>query len=274
MLHCRMSRARLAGTAHSRRLHTRLPPRPSATPMKPILILQHLSADGPAYFGTWLARQGVPVDVRNTEAGDLYPAHLRDHAALAVLGGEMSANDPLPSLRRAEDLIRQAMDAGQPVIGHCLGGQLMARALGARVVDSPAPEVGWHAVQPLPGAAARHWFGAADEARAEPLTVFQWHYEAFELPPGATGLARSDACPHQAFAIGPHLAMQFHVEVDAAKVRHWAAADDPRWQAACERHPTVHGPQALMDGLARELAAHQALADRIYARWLAAVPRS
>ena len=236
--------------------------------MKPILILQHLSADGPAYLGTWLQRQGVPFEVRNTEAGDAFPDHLRDHAALAVLGGEMSANDPLPALRRAEDLIRQAMAAGQPVIGHCLGGQLMARALGARVADAPAPEVGWHPIELLPGPASRHWFGDRRQA-----TVFQWHYEAFELPPGAQWLARSAACPHQAFAIGPHLGMQFHVEVDAAKVRGWAAADDARWRAACALHPTVHGPQRLLGELARELPAHQALADHVYARWLAAVPR-
>jgi len=236
--------------------------------MKPILVLQHLGTDGPAHFGTWLQRQGVPYEVRNTEAGEAFPDHLREHAALAVLGGEMSANDPLPSLRRAEDLIRQAMDSGRPVIGHCLGGQLMARALGARVVDAPAPEVGWHRIERLPGERPRHWLGDDDA-----VTVFQWHYEAFELPPGAERLARSAACPHQAFAIGPHLGMQFHVEVDAAKVRGWAAADDARWRAACARHPTVQGPAALHEGLARELPAHQALADRVYARWLASVPR-
>lgn len=236
--------------------------------MKPILILQHLSADGPAYLGTWLRRQGVAFEVRNAEAGEDFPAHLRDLAALAILGGEMSANDPLPFLRAAEDLVRQAVAAGQPVIGHCLGAQLMARALGARVIEAPAPEVGWHTVQLLDGASARHWFGERAQA-----TVFQWHYEAFELPPGAECLARSADCPLQAFAIGPHLGLQFHIEVDADKLRTWAAADDPRWRAACARHPSVQGPQALADGLVRELPAHQALADRLYARWLSGVPR-
>ena len=98
--------------------------------MKPVLILQHLSGDGPGYLGAWLARQGVAFEVRNTEAGDDYPARIDGYAGLAVLGGAMSANDDLPSLRRAEDLIRQAMQQDRPVIGHCLGGQLMARALG------------------------------------------------------------------------------------------------------------------------------------------------
>lgn len=236
--------------------------------MKPILILQHLSADGPAYFGTWLQRQGVPVDLRNTEAGQAYPADLSGHAALAVLGGEMSANDPLPSLRQAEQLILEAMSKGLPVIGHCLGGQLMARALGARVLDAPAPEVGWHRVTLADSAAARHWFGARRDA-----TVFQWHYEAFEWPPGAEALASSPACPQQAFAIGPHLAMQFHLEVDADKIRHWSFETSPRWADAQRRWASVQGGAAIRDRLTRELAGHQALADQLYDRWLQGVAR-
>ncbi len=238
--------------------------------MKPILILQHLSGDGPAYLGQWLQRQGVAVDVRNAQAGDAYPRHLRDHAALAVLGGEMSANDPLPTLRQAEDLIRDAMQRQRPVIGHCLGGQLMARALGARVAASPAPEVGWQPMQRQPSRVAEDWLGAATQ-----FTVFQWHFEAFDLPPGAQSLARSTACPHQAFALGPHLAMQFHVEVDADKLGRWSAEEGPRWQQARAEHPaTVQSGAAMRDGMAALLPAHQALADRIYGRWLAGVSRS
>lgn len=248
--------------AHSRRI-IRTSPR-----MKPVLILQHLSADDPAWFGAWLQQQGVPFEVRNTEAGQDYPAHLREHSALAVLGGEMSANDPLPSLRRAEALINEAMAAGQPVIGHCLGGQLMARALGVRVLDSPAPEVGWQPLDVADSDLARRWFGPVRQA-----TVFQWHYEAFELPPGAERLAGSPACGNQAFAIGPHLAMQFHIEVDAAKVTRWSLEDSARWQQAQALHPTVQSAQALRAGLLTELAAHQALADRLYRRWLQGVPR-
>lgn len=236
--------------------------------MKPVLILQHLSADDPAWFGTWLQQQGVPFEVRNSEAGHDYPAHLREHSALAVLGGEMSANDPLPSLRHAEALILEAMAAGQPVIGHCLGGQLMARALGVRVVDSPAPEVGWQPLTVADSDAARHWFGPVRQA-----TVFQWHYDAFELPAGAQRLAGSDACTNQAFAIGPHLGLQFHIEVDVAKVTRWSLEDSPRWQQAQARHPTVQGAAALRAGLQTDLAAHQTLADRLYRRWLEAVRR-
>jgi GMP synthase (glutamine-hydrolysing) len=232
--------------------------------MKPALILQHLSSDGPAYLASWLHRQGVPFEVRNTEAGQDYPATLDGYGALAILGGEMSANDPLPSLRQAERLFLQATERGVPTLGHCLGGQLMARALGATVGASPAPEIGWQpwtvaADEPL----AHAWFGSAPPAR-----VCHWHYEAFTLPRGAVHLAGSGACPHLAFAVGPHLAMQFHVEVDATKLARWAAEDSPEYFATLAEHPsTVQPGVAMLDAAA--LAAQQALADRIYARWLA-----
>lgn len=211
----------------------------------------------------------MPVDCRNTQAGDEYPERLHGHSALAVLGGEMSANDPLPSLRQAEGLILQAMDAGKPVIGHCLGGQLMARALGARVVDSPRPEVGWQRVEVLPEPEARRWFG-----RSGGFTVYQWHYEAFEMPAGARRLARSPACPQQAFAIGAHLGMQFHVEVDAEKVDRWSREEVERWGTARRASPaTVQDGEAMRAAMAVELPGHQALARQLYGHWLAGVPR-
>jgi GMP synthase (glutamine-hydrolysing) len=233
--------------------------------MAPVLILQHLSGDGPAYLATWLQAQGIAFEARNTEAGDAFPDDLHGRAAVAVLGGEMSANDDLPSLRRAEHLIRQAVDQGVPVLGHCLGGQLMARALGARVVDSPRPEVGWHRIDVPPSTTARHWFG--DVAEQGHATVFQWHFEAFDLPPGAEAIAGNVACPHQAFAIGPHLAMQFHVEVDEEKLRRWVAEDGPRHRQAQQLHATVHGSRRMLDDTGRCLAVQQRLADAVYARW-------
>ena len=200
--------------------------------MKPVLVLQHLSADGPAYLGQWLAGRAVLVDVRNTEAGDAYPETLAAHGALAILGGEMSVNDPLPSLRRAEALFREALRDDIPTLGHCLGGQLMARALGARIGDSLAPEVGFHQMHLRPGAAGEAWFGPPS-----PQPVFQWHYEAFDLPAGAQWLATSAACRHQAFAVGPHLAMQFHIELDAEKLDRWSLDDGERFRHALAASP-------------------------------------
>src|SRR2546423_10338948 len=234
----------------------------TASLMKPVLVLQHLSADGPAYLATWLQRHGRPFEVFNSELGQEFPADIRGYGALAVLGGEMSANDPLPSLRAAERLIIDAMEADVPVLGHCLGGQLMARALGAPVVDSPAPEIGWHPVQLLPHDDTPQWFGEGGDA-----VVFQWHYDAFELPEGATPLARSDACPHQAFSVGPHLAMQFHVELDELKLVAWTTGHDERFFAAATA-PTVQTAAQMLAGTPQHMAAQQRMADRIYARWL------
>ena len=241
-----------------------MPPHPfEDLTMKPILVLQHLSSDGPAYLATWMQRHELSFEVRNTEAGEACPEHMDAYSALAILGGEMSANDPLPSLRRAELLILDAMARGRPVIGHCLGGQLMARALDARVGPSPAPEVGWHRMSLHDHPCARDWFGEGDIG-----PVFQWHEEAFELPPGATPLAGSDACTHQAFAIGPHLAMQFHVEVDEEKLRRWSMLDSAAYRSLQQRHATVHSGAAMREAMALHLPVQQALADRIYARWL------
>lgn len=234
--------------------------------MKPVLVLQHLSADGPAFLATWLRQRGLPYAVFNTEAGQDFPVDMAPYAALAILGGEMSANDALPSLRQAEALVLQAMDRGLPVIGHCLGGQLMARALGARVVAAPAPEIGWQPLTVHDSATAAAWFGAPG-----PRTVFQWHFEAFELPAGAERLAGSAASPQQAFALGPHLAMQFHVELDAEKLGRWVQDDGERYHAALRMHSSVQTREAMRAGQHSHLQAHQALAERLYLRWLQGV---
>jgi GMP synthase-like glutamine amidotransferase len=148
--------------------------------MQPVLILQHLNTDGPAYLQTWLQAQGLAHEVFNTQAGQDFPVSLGGYGALAILGGEMSANDDLPSLRRAEALFLQAVQTGVPTLGHCLGGQLMARALGAAVTASPAPEIGWQALQVHSAPEGQAWFGPAGEQH-----VYHWHSETFGLPPGA-----------------------------------------------------------------------------------------
>jgi GMP synthase-like glutamine amidotransferase len=176
----------------------------------------------------------------------------------------MSANDPLPFLRDAERLILQAMQAGIPVIGHCLGGQLMARALGARVQASPAPEIGWQPLQVLDDPVAAQWFGPPAQHH-----VMHWHYESFDLPPGARWLATSCACPHQAFSIGPHLGMQFHIEIDEAKLQRWLDEGDPAWSEALAQHAgSVQDKATILAHAAQRLQAHQRLADRLYGRWI------
>jgi GMP synthase-like glutamine amidotransferase len=231
-------------------------------PMAPILILQFMADDGPAYLGTWLRRRGIAFDVRRADEPLGFPERIDGYRALALLGGAMSANDDLPFIHTARRLIAQALRADVPMIGHCLGGQLMARSLGASVSASPQPEVGWHAMTRVDSPASEQWFG-----REPSPQVFQWHYEAFGLPTGAEPLAASSQCPHQAFAFGPHLAMQFHVEVDLEKIELWLSQRDRLYDEQQRIHATVHARQRIRDDSTRFLDAQQQLADRIYARW-------
>lgn len=232
--------------------------------MKPVLILQHQTPEHPAYLRTWLEQHNIPYQIFNSGAGDDFPASIEPYAALAVLGGGMSANDALLSNRQAEILILQAMRLDRPVIGHCLGGQLMTRALGGTIAQSPQPEIGWQPIEYKHNPEAVRWFGDNPTP-----TVIHWHYETFSIPEGAVLLASSAACPNQAWALGNNLAMQFHIEIDATKAQEWAGDEDPKWARAQAQYNTVQDSAEILAGIEPHLIAHQATANRIYQTWLA-----
>ena len=234
--------------------------------MAPVLILQHQTPERPAYLATWLDQHHVPFEIRCAGAGQEFPATIEPYSALAVMGGGMSANDPLLSNRQAEILVLQAMRLDRPVIGHCLGGQLMTRALGGTVGASPQPEIGWQPIEYEDDPLVAHWFGSNPTS-----TVIQWHYDAFTVPTGAVRLAGSAACPNQAWALGPHLAMQFHIEMDADKVHNWVQDDDLLWADAREKYASVQHSDAIVQGIESYLTQHQATADHIYRTWLSTI---
>jgi GMP synthase-like glutamine amidotransferase len=138
------------------------------------------------------------------------------------MGGPMSANDALPCLAEEIRILQAAANAGKPILGVCLGAQLIAKALGARVYRNRVKEIGWFPVYWTAEAAQDALFGGVPN----PETVFHWHGETFDLPPGAQLLAWSDACSHQAYRVGRNIyGLQFHLEVTPRIIAQWCAED-------------------------------------------------
>ena len=229
--------------------------------MKPVAIVRHFRTEGPGYFAIYLERLGVPWRLVRVDSGEPMPRDISAYSGIAFMGGPMSVNDPLPWIDAACRLIRSAVEREVPVIGHCLGGQLMAKALGSQVTVASAKEIGWGEVEVLPGAEAEHWFGR--DCRR--FTAFHWHGEQFGVPSGATVLLASPLCPNQAFCLGKHFGMQCHVEMTAELVEAWcwSGADE----IAASTGPGVQSADSMQSDLDRRLAGLHVLADRIYARW-------
>ena len=231
--------------------------------MKPVLILEHQLPENSAYLGTWLKNRKINYVVYNADVHKTFPENINEYSALAVMGGGMSANDHLYTSRQAEILILQAIHRDIPVIGHCLGGQLMSKALGGVITKSYKPEIGWQPIKYIDNELTKEWFGI------EPTdTVIQWHYDTFSIPEGATLLASSDSCPNQAFSIGKHLAMQFHIEIDENKIEKWVSEDDDLWKNARETYDSVQDKFQILNGISSKLAKHKQTANIIYNNWL------
>jgi GMP synthase-like glutamine amidotransferase len=180
-------------------------------------VLQHAPFEGLAGIAPWLAERQAIISTTRFFENPTLPS-LQGLDLIIAMGGPMSVNDEaeLPWLRDEKRFIREAMQSGVPVLGVCLGSQLIASALGARVYPNTQKEIGWFPVEAMP--ADGNWFRFPDK-----LQVFHWHGETFDLPPGAVHLARSAACKHQAFQVGRRtLALQFHLEVTPESVRAFA----------------------------------------------------
>lgn len=181
--------------------------------MRQVHVLQHVPFEGLGSIAPWLAAQRAEVGLARLFAGDALPRADRI-GALIALGGPMSVNDEdaLPWLRPEKQLVRDAVARGIPVLGVCLGAQLIASALGVPVYRGAASEIGWFPVHGVPDAAPG--FQLPPETLA-----FHWHGETFDLPAGAVRLASSAACENQAFQVGRNvIALQFHLETTPAGV--------------------------------------------------------
>ena len=187
-----------------------------------VLAFRHVPFEGLGLIEAALAAAELPSQIVDLHAGALVPAHAERAAGLIFMGGPMSVNDDLPYLREEEQLIRAAAAAGTPVLGVCLGAQLIARALGAEVRRNPVKEIGWFDIRMTQAAGDDLLFAGL----SGPETVFHWHGETFDLPSGAVLLGSSDHCRNQAFRYGAGVyGLQFHLEVTPEMVEDWCLQD-------------------------------------------------
>ncbi len=154
-------------------------------------------------------------------------------SGLGMMGGAMSVNDDLPWIAPMLDLIRGAAGSGIPVIGHCLGGQLLSKALGGEVRANPVKEIGWGEVEVVNPQAASEWGPGAS------FSSFHWHGETFSIPPGGLRIWASAHCPNQAFIHGASIGMQCHIEMTEELVEAWCATGEQEIEEGLHRSPAV-----------------------------------
>ncbi|VFR25525.1 Glutamine amidotransferase, class I [plant metagenome] len=230
--------------------------------MKTALVLRHLHFEDLGTFAPVLQAQGYALRYIDPGVDDLAGIDALQPDLLVVLGGPIGAfdDDRYPFLAAELTLVRQRLAARLPILGICLGAQLMARALGARVASMGVKEIGYAPLTLTP------------EGRASPLAalagvpVLHWHGDRYEIPDGAIRLASTPVCDNQAFALGAHaLGLQCHLEADAARIERWLVGH------ACELEGAGIDPRALREAARQAQATLPDAARRCLSAWLAAL---
>ena len=227
------------------------------------LVLQHIACEPPGTYEDVLDGRDVEIDRIEIDEGDRLP-DWRAFDAIIAMGGPMGAgdDDALPWLSDEKRLIAEAVEAGKPFWGVCLGVQLLAASLGARVYTGPAPEVGILPVTLTEDGKRDPVFGSLPEQ----LPTLQWHGETFDLPRGAVRLAGSPAYPNQAFRLGRAYGVQFHLEVSPGLAREWAEV--PEYAASLEGELGSGALVRLVAELESESATMASHATALLERWL------
>jgi GMP synthase-like glutamine amidotransferase len=231
--------------------------------MKPVGVFRFSDTEGPGHFATFLDANRVPWKLVKLDEGDPVPAASEGFSGLAFMGGPMSANDELPWTQPVLALMRDAEARGVPMIGHCLGGQLMSRALGGEVERNPVKEIGWNPVTIEDTPRAREWFG--DDLAG--FTTFQWHGDTFSIPPGGERILTGPHCANQAYVVGDrHLGLQCHVEMTPEMIASWLASGAGELNANLTS-PAVQPAEEIRGETPRRLPELSATAERLYRRW-------
>jgi len=209
-------------------------------------VFQHAVHEGLGSLETFFAARNAEIAYTRLFAGDA-PQDPAAYDFLVVLGGPMNVyeEDKHPWLAAEKRSILAAFDAGKPVLGLCLGAQLMSVALGGQVTRNPHREIGWWPVEKLPGL-GDHWAASCFPDRFE---TFHWHGDTFSIPPGATALFRSEGCARQGFAWGDRaVGLQFHPEITPGDIDAWIRASEAEGGGDLVPGTYVQSPEAMREG--------------------------
>ena len=230
--------------------------------MKPIIIFRHAATEGPGYFATFLDEQKIPWQLVKIDESESLPTSIASFSGVVLMGGPMSVNDDLPWIPPLLNLIREAYHLDIPLLGHCLGGQLLSKALGAVITKNPIKEIGWGEVTVSAHPVAKEWFG-----ELEGFNSFHWHGETFSLPMNAVHLLSSPYCQNQAYAISKHLAFQCHIEMTPEMVESWCAVGTEEL-AESAASVAVQQAEKMRETLPLHCFFLNKVARQVYSQWM------
>ena len=236
--------------------------------MKPVIIFRFLEREGAGFLADFLSAQNIPWQLHEIDEAKPVPASILGYSGVVLMGGSMSVNDDLPWIAPILGLIREAIDNDIPVLGHCLGGQLISKALGAEITKNTSStgihvkEIGWGIVNVTQNEAAKNWFGSI-----KTFNAFHWHGETFSLPNDAIHLLASPYCQNQAWSIGKHIAFQTHIEMTAEMVQKWCEKGGEELSEAAAS-PAVQQADTMQQELPLHVFFLQKVAKQVYGHWV------
>ncbi len=226
---------------------------------KPVAILQHESTQGPGVLLDQLQQQGIAHHIICPPEDGSAPTNASDYCGIVILGSNHSVNEQLHWMNDEISLLQSALASDVPVLGHCFGAQQLARSMGANVTRNACPNIGWSQIWSTPDAQRELNLPAR-------TMMFNWHYDTFEIPHGATRTMYGTYCLNKGFRHGRNWAFQAHLEVTAQSLKAWCA--EGRHELLCASGPSCQCEKAILENIEDRVAALHAVARRTYGVWL------